>query len=371
MTLDRLRAAVIGSLMSDPTSELNRTCRELGVDGAWQLLTSGRAIVPPWMVRRIAALHPDDVLQRARRSGARLLLPDDPAWPPQLRDLGAAEPWALWVRGPGLDTLLDRRSVAIVGARACTHDGRRVASEFAAGIARHGNAVVSGGAIGIDGAAHLGALAVDGVTVAVLASGVDVPYPAEHADLLERIAVTGALVSEALPGSGVTRPAFLVRNRLIAALAYGTVVVEARLRSGSISTYAHARALHRVGMAVPGSVLRPEHAGSNALLQSDAALVTSAEDVLSLVEPLGAVAVPEPTAPLGEWDDLDLDERAVHEALPSRGSCGIATLLERAELPGGTPAILAALAMLQHRGLVAEEVDGTWRRVRALRGAAT
>ncbi len=369
MSSERLRAAVIGALMTEPASELNAECKDLGIDGAWRLLTSADARVPAWMRRRLASLDASAVMRRARRVDARLLIPGDALWPPQLGSLGFAEPWALWVRGPGFAATLDRRAVAIVGARACTDDGRRVASEFAAGIAQHGNAIVSGGAVGIDAAAHLGALAVDGVTVAVLASGVDVPYPAEHSDLFERIAKEGALVSEALPGSGVTRPAFLVRNRLIAALAYGTVVVEARLRSGSISTYVHARAMSRVCMAVPGPVTRPEHAGSNALLQADASLVTSAGDVLALVEPLGSVEAPEPRAPSVEWDALSADERAVHEALPTRGGTDVATLLGRLETDATPPRVIAALALLEQRGLVREQVDGTWCRARRLRGA--
>lgn len=369
MSARRLRAAVIGALMTDPASELNAVCKGLGVDGAWRLLQSSDARVPLWIHRRLASFDATAVLRRAQEVGARLLVPGDGEWPTQLASLGSAEPWALWVRGPGLEALADRRAVSIVGARACTEDGRRVASEFAAGIARHGSPVVSGGAVGIDAAAHLGALAVDGVTIAVLASGVDVPYPSEHEQLFHRIAQRGAVVSEALPGAGVTRPSFLVRNRIIAALAHGTVVVEARLRSGSISTYAQARALARVCMAVPGPVTRPEHAGSNALLQSDALLVTSAADVLALTEPLGSVPLPEPTAPTGEWDDLSPEERAVHEALPARGGCAVATLQGRLEIDASVARVIAALAMLERRGLVREAGDGTWARVRRLRGA--
>ena len=141
-------------------------------------------------------------------------------------------PYALWLRGSADLRFSCVRSVAIVGSRAATAYGSYVAAEFAASVAARGWAVVSGGAYGVDAAAHRGALAADGVTVAVLACGVDVPYPAGHADLLDAIAAQGVVVSEWPPGRNATRLRFLVRNRMIAALAAGTLVVEAASAAG-------------------------------------------------------------------------------------------------------------------------------------------
>jgi DNA processing protein len=203
----------------------------------------------------------DADLEAARVAGARLLVPEDAAWP---RDALApcllagvpalAPPMALWVRGPRPAAELSERAVAVVGARAATSYGTHVAGELGAGLAKAGATVVSGAAIGIDGAAHRGSLAVDGATVAVLACGVDRVYPAAHATLLERIAATGLVVSEYPPGSVPARHRFLVRNRLIAALGAGTVVVEAALRSGAQRTATDTEALgrDRHGRAGPG-----------------------------------------------------------------------------------------------------------------------
>ena len=167
----------------------------------------------------------------------------------------------------------------------------------ARGSPRPGATVVSGAAIGIDGAAHRGALAVDGATVAVLACGVDRVYPAAHATLLERIAATGLVVSEYPPGSVPARHRFLVRNRLIAALGAGTVVVEAALRSGAQRTAADTEALGRLVMAVPGPVTSGPSAGCHQLIRDGALLVTSADDVLEAVGRLGVDLAPEPDLP--------------------------------------------------------------------------
>ena len=186
------------------------------------------------------------------RAGIRLLCPGDPGWPGQLAVLGDACPWALWVRGTADLRFACLRSVSIVGTRAATAYGRHVCAELAAALAERGWAVVSGGAFGIDGWAHRGALSAEGSTIAVLASGVDDPYPRGHHELFQAVTGHGALVSEQPPGRSPTRPGFLVRNRLIAALSRGTVVVEAALRSGALNTARHARDLNRPLMAVPG-----------------------------------------------------------------------------------------------------------------------
>jgi DNA processing protein len=211
----------------------------------------------------------------------RLACPGDSEWPPQLDVLGNSEPYALWLRGTADLRGTCRRSVAIVGSRASTAYGSHVAADIASVLAENGWAVVSGGAYGIDAAAHRGALAANGTTIAVLASGVDVPYPAGHADLFDAIAAHGLLVSQWPPGQLVSRLRFLGRNRIIAALATGTLVVEAGSRSGACNTARHARDLSRPLMAVPGPVTSDQSAGCHQLIRDwHATLVTGPADVI-------------------------------------------------------------------------------------------
>lgn len=362
-------AARLACVLPDPGNSLAMALQLLGVEAAVQYFDEAHPSIPEALLRRWDQLQPERMLERAEQADARIVIPGDPEWPTQLDDLGPQRPWALWIRGNGALRLGVNRAVAIVGARSCTTYGERIGAELAAHIAGEGFPVVSGGAYGIDAAAHRGALAADGVTVAVLACGVDVAYPTAHASLFERIAEQGAIISEAPPGAHPTKPAFLVRNRLIAALSYGTVVVEARLRSGSISTYAHARALHRMLMAVPGPVDSAESAGVHVLLQDDAQLVTSGADVLRLVAPLEATAATLDARPQTEWDTLGPAERHVHEAMPARGGISLDALLDRVHEPMAVPELLGALAGLAQRGLVVERLDGHWQRSRRLRGA--
>ena len=195
-------------------------------------------------------------LDSFRRQGIRLACPGDSEWPTQLDTLGVARPYALWLRGEADLRYCCLQSVSIVGARASSAYGDHVGTEMAAALGERGWSVVSGGAYGIDGCAHRGALAADGVTIAVLACGVDHPYPLGHQDLLTSVAAQGVLVSEWPPGRTPTRLRFLIRNRVIGALTRGTVVVEAGLRSGALNTARHTRDLGRPLMAVPGPVLR-------------------------------------------------------------------------------------------------------------------
>jgi DNA processing protein len=271
-----------------------------------------------------------------------------------------APPIALWVRGPGaLDELCDQ-AAAIVGARAATGYGAHVAGEFGAGLAAAGFTVVSGAAIGVDGAAHRGALAAGGPTVAVLACGIDRSYPAAHEALLDRIAATGVVVSEYPPGSVPARHRFLVRNRLIAGLAGGTVVVEAGFRSGAQRTAADARALGRPVMAVPGPVTSGQSAGCHRMIREGAVLVTRVEEVLEEVGRLGLHLAEEPTsAGARPTDGLSALATLVHDALPARAAHGVAWLATEAGVPPA--AVRAALDELVRRELV-EQVGGRWQR---------
>ena len=213
---------------------------------------------------------------------------------------------------------------------------------------------------GIDGAAHRATLAADGATVAVLAGGIDVLYPAGHSALLHRIAGAGLLVTEYPPGVRPARHRFLTRNRLVAALSSATVVVEAGIRSGAANTAAWARSLGRVVCAVPGPVTSLASVGCHVLLRQGAQLVTRADEVRELVGRMGELA-DEPTRPNTALDDLDDTERQVYEALPARGARTADEIAVNSGLPVG--AVLGSLAMLEIAGL-AQRHEGRWRLVR-------
>ncbi|MGQ0575393.1 MAG: DNA-processing protein DprA [Pseudonocardia sp.] len=306
-------------------------------------------------------------LAAAAAVGGRLLVPEHEDWPrwpfaafaaSGIGDLGP--PLALWVRGPGGLAQLSDRAVAVVGSRAATGYGLHVAGELAGGAADRGFTVVSGAAIGIDGAAHRGALAVGGATVAVLACGVDRAYPAAHDTLLGRIASTGLVVSEYPPGSVPARHRFLVRNRLIAGMAGGTVVVEAGLRSGAGRTAADSAALGRPVMAVPGRVTDGASAGCHRLIQDGAVLVTRPEDMLEVVGRIGIdLADPPAATAAGPVDGLGEAAARVHDALPARAARDTRWLSMEAALPLDT--VRSALVELERRGL-AEHRDGRWSR---------
>ncbi|MCD0448416.1 DNA-processing protein DprA [Actinocorallia sp. API 0066] len=269
---------------------------------------------------RAGAFDLEGALFICAQFGGRVLVPGDAEWPTTLGHLGEAAPLLLWVRGRADLRAVCLRSVAIVGARAATPYGTRVAADLGAELADRGWTVVSGGALGVDGAAHRGALAADGTTVAVLASGVDVAYPPRHEAMFDEIAATGLLVSEWPPTAHPTRPRFLVRNRVIAALTKGTVVVEADLRSGALNTARHARDLGRHLMAVPGPVTSLMSRGCHDLLRAappHTRLVTCAEDVIEEVGAIGEGLDRPDGRPVLPRDHLDPDSRAVLEAVPA------------------------------------------------------
>lgn len=217
------------------------------------------------------------------------LLPETALWPSQLDDLESDAPRRLWVDGVGDLRLVALRSIAIVGARNATPYGIAMAGSLAAGLTAAGWTVVSGAAFGIDSAAHRGALASGGLTVAVMAGGVDVPVPRSHATLLARIGVEGLIVSEYPPGTVPRRHSFLERNRLIAALTRATIVVEAGHRSGALNTADWAATLGRPVLAVPGPADSPASRGTHALIRrGEATLIQDVDDVLA--------ALPEPAA---------------------------------------------------------------------------
>ncbi|MCX5122206.1 DNA-processing protein DprA [Streptomyces sp. NBC_00347] len=304
---------------------------------------------------RAAAADPRRDLALAAETGSRFVCPGSAEWPSQLDDLGDARPVGLWVRGRPSLRAWALRSVAVVGARACTPYGAHMAQSLAGELAERGWVVVSGAAYGIDGAAHRGALAAGGATVAVLACGVDVPYPRGHAGLLGRIASQGLLLGELPPGSHPTPSRFVLRNRVIAALTRGTVVVEAAHRSGSLVTARRAQALGRITMGIPGPATSGLSAGVHELLRGEAALVTDAAEVIELVGGMGELA-PERRGPVIARDLLGPDAVRVLEALPAGRPADLGELALAAGT--GTDEVIGRLYELHSLGFVERQGDG-------------
>ncbi|GAA3994789.1 DNA-processing protein DprA [Streptomyces plumbiresistens] len=307
----------------EPGDEVaGRWVREYGVREVVRRLRGGGVPLPGvsdkrWagLLGRAAAAEPGRDLAVARDAGVRFVGPGDAEWPGQLDDLGDARPLGLWVRGKPSLRMWALRSVAVVGARACTEYGAHMAATLAADLAERGWVVVSGGAYGVDGAAHRGALGAGGATVAVLACGVDRPYPRGHTQLISRIAEQGLVIGELPPGDHPTPSRFVLRNRVIAALTRGTVVVEAAHRSGSLVTARAAQRLGRHTMGVPGPATSGLSAGVHELLRGEAVLVTDAAEVVELVGDMGELA-PDRRGPVLPRDLLDAAARRVLAALP-------------------------------------------------------
>jgi len=268
---------------------------------------------------RLADLDLSAQVSRSEEIGVRIVLPGEREWPGQLDDLGPNRPLALWCWGEANLRLHALDSVAMVGARACTRYGEMVAREWSAVLAGDRTSIISGGAYGIDGAAHRGALAVDGTTICVLAGGVDEPYPRGHEGLFAQIMERGVLVSEAPLGESVRRRRFLTRNRVIAALAGATCVVEAAHRSGSSRTATYAAELNRHVFAVPGPVTSETSVGTHRLIQERiATLVSDVDDLRSVMRPL---EVTRSRSVDGERIPVRLQE--VLDALPGEGNPGL------------------------------------------------
>ena len=318
--------------------------------------------LPRWAAR-LGAVPPEPALDRWRRNGIRLVIPGDTEWPGQLDVLGDARPWALWVRGHVDLRFACLRSVSVVGTRSATGYGAHVCGELAITLAEAGWTIVSGGAFGVDGCAHRGALAVHGTTVAVLACGVDRDYPAGHCELFRSIRERGALVSEWPPGRMPTKPGFLVRNRVIAALSRGTVVVEAARRSGALNTARHAHDLGRPLMAVPGPVTSAQSAGCHQVIRDwGAVCVTSAAEVMQMLEfaadgPAGGDPGG-PRRPVLARDLLDPESTRVLEAVPARAGKGPARIAIAAGVDFDT--VRRCLGGLAAAGFV-ERCDRGWR----------
>ncbi len=307
---------------------------------------------------RLQGAQDVDEAQICRALGARVLVPGDEAWPSRLDDL-EHPPWCLWVRGPQHLAEVTARSVAMVGSRASSAYGDEVTARIAYGLVERGFTTVSGAAYGIDAAVHRATLRADGLTVAVLAGGVDVPYPRANTDLLVAIAGTGAVVSETPPGGAPARMRFLSRNRIIAALTPGTVVVEANLRSGARSTTREARELDRHVMAVPGPVTSTMSAGCHEEIRLGATLVTDAAEVADLVGRIGEDIAPVKRGEVRPEDALEPETRRVWQWLRPRRSSSVDELMVRSGL--GLSEVLVALSELEQLGLAEHLLDG-WKR---------
>ena len=394
------------SRLIEPEDTLFATLREfVSPADLLRAIVDDRASPPPWSAAlaerldsrrpglqlRLASVDPVADLTAGTAVDANFLIPGDADWPESLDDLGTRAPFGVWIIGR-FDPCAP--SVAMVGARACTGYGSQAAGQLSAELARAHTVIVSGAALGIDGASHRGALAVGGSTVAVLACGIDRSYPASHSTLIQAIGQRGAVLAELPPGTTPTRFRFLARNRLIAALGAGTVVVEAAVRSGSLVTARLAAELGRAVFAVPGPVTSRQSTGTNRLLCDGAIPAIDGSQVLAELglkspsppqlpkrppdlravsrltsspaasrsnvhtgEPLGGVI--QSDTPL---DAPELDPRAVlvREALPTARSGRAAEVLALAAATGlAPPEVLALLGRLAAAG-EAVKTGGGW-----------
>jgi DNA processing protein len=357
-------AVGIGSAGDARTGNLFASEVSAGADGPVTSRRLDRAL-RRWTAR-LGDVPPERTLDGWRREGIRLVIPGDTEWPGQLDVLGDARPWGLWVRGDADLRYACLRSVSVVGTRAATAYGAHVCTELSISLAEKGWTIVSGGAYGIDGCAHRGALAASGTTIAVLACGVNCAYPPGHWELFQEIRERGATVSEWPPGRTPTRHGFLVRNRVIAALSRGTVVVEAALRSGALNTARHAHDQARPLMAVPGPVTSAQSAGCHeAIREWGATCVTDAQDVMELLS-FSEDGLARRRGSVLPRDELDPVTSRVLDAVPARAGRGPARIAATAGVDFDT--VMSCLGALAAGGFV-ERCERGWRLSRAREGA--
>ncbi len=377
---------VLGCLLEPGSAALHRLVTAHGPVEALDRLASGLESGP---LAEAAALRlqgrpavelAERLWERAARLGVRVITPESAEWPAQLADLrhisrdtsstidrDTFPPQSIWLRGPHPLGEVAGRSVALVGARANTVYGAHAAAELGYGLADRGWTVLSGGAYGIDAVAHRAALAAGGLTVAVLACGVDRPYPLSNSALFEQIAEEGLLISEWPPGTAPFKMRFLVRNRVIAALARGTVLVEAGARSGARQTLRRARELGRAAMAVPGPITSEMSVGCHEELRrgpdEPVRLVATVDQVLEEVGGIGDLA-PVPRGAQQPLDALDPVERQLVDAVPRRGAAHAPEIA--AEAGVSLRDALARLPSLALRGHLREQ-SGAYSRPRPAR----
>ena len=362
MDQERLARMALCALNQVADPRLVSLVAEYGPQEVWQTLR--RQGETTALGRRAIGVTPEALAEATQHCGARFVIPGEEQWPPGLDLLDQARvgdmggrPLGVWVSGP-LECPGMNRTIAVVGARAASGYGMHAAEELAAGLAEAGWCVISGLAFGIDAAAHRAALAVGGDTVAVMATGIDRTYPASHQVLRNQIEGSGAVWTEMPPGQHPLRGSFLARNRIIAALSIGTVVVEAGPRSGARNTAAWTGELGHTLMAVPGPITSSLSVATHHMIRDgSASLVTSVDDVVALLAPLGSVA----EKPLrGEPEPLELlrtELRAVREAVPSGGVVGAGELSAATGM--AVPTVMAVAAELVEQGWL-EETQAGW-----------
>ena len=325
LAADERMARIILAIASEPGDAVTgRMIRTVGASEVVARAIGAEVPVEPdgdtWQRRlapRIDAAQTGRVIADAERHGMRVLIPGDAHWPSGIDALGDRAPFVLWARG---DTELLTEPVwerlTVTGARASTGYGEHVTAELVQSAVEEGRRVFSGGAYGIDGAAHRAALASGGPTVAVLAGGLDRLYPAGHTDLLTRISRQGLLLSEVPPGAAPTKWRFLQRGRLLAALSGAVIVAEAGYRSGTLHTAARAVELGRPVGAIPGPVTSPASAGCHRLMRDGiASVITGYDDIRELLHTVrdGAHRQVRQRAGL-ENDSLDTDPPGARQA---------------------------------------------------------
>jgi DNA processing protein len=264
----------------------SREITERGVQSVFDRLKGNAydSIKHAALVEKVKCFESASAFQSIEKAQGHFLIPGDAQWPLRLDEL-ECPPIGLIVKGNV--EILSNPSLAIVGTRNPTPYGVRIAGDFAAGFVDREWDIVSGGAYGVDTAAHRGALVAEGRTIAVIASGIDLQYPSGNTKLFEEICENGAIVSEVMPGVPALPHRFLTRNRLIAALSQATLVVEAAFRSGSLRTARDAAELMRPVMAIPGPINSPSSEGCHRLIGERAAeLVTSVRDAIELISAL-------------------------------------------------------------------------------------
>ncbi|MGC0363486.1 DNA processing protein [Rhodococcus sp. 27YEA15] len=367
---DTLAWAYLSRVVQGPSTYLGTLVEQLGVQEAARCVRTGDLPLE-FREKTQARAHLDTArrdLDLMEAMGGRLVTPQSPEWPAwrmlAFDGLGRAaednSPCALWVVGSEKLADVTERSIAIVGTRASTSYGDHVTAEIAGDLAADGWTVISGAAFGIDGAAHRATLGVGGVTVAVLACGVDRAYPSGHARLLQQIARSGGVVSEYPPGTTPAKFRFLARNRLVAAMSDGIVVVEAGWRSGARNTATWGRRLGRPVMAVPGPVTSASSAGCHRMIrEGEALLVANASDVVDVAGPVGVGDCSEDEAAVRALDSLSGNSRLVYEALPGSGSRSVNQLAEESGLLINH--VRATLPLLELEGFAGSDTTGWFR----------
>jgi DNA processing protein len=364
LSQDRFARAAWSRVAEPGDPVANRLIRTHGPVEALIVAASGVGQKVERFLPRLEVLDVERDLEVGAKFAARIVCPGDPEWPQGLNDL-VAPPYCLWVRGPIDVASSCQRSAAVVGARSATAYGEMVATEMAAGLGERRFTIISGAAFGIDAAAHRGALATGATTIAVLAGGVERPYPSSHAALIARIVEVGAVISEVAPGSAPTKTRFLQRNRMIATMSRGTVVVEAGLRSGSLNTARTAAEHGRVVVAVPGPVTSMMSAGCHEEIRSGMALlVTDAAEAAEAIGDYGSDLAPARRGPTMAGDELDEPAARLLSALPVRKGVSVTRLAVSSGL--SVPEVRSLLGRLDLSAL-AERHDEGWRQGPAVR----